>query len=144
MHTSPEPDARHCSSPLLDSRRGCARSARGGESTAPRRTRRNLRRDATRAEALLWVALRKHRLSGRKFRRQHSIGPYVLDFYCPAMRLAVELDGGAHDHEAVQAYDRHRETYLARHQIRVLRFINDDVQANLTGVAVEIEAALDR
>jgi very-short-patch-repair endonuclease len=87
---------------------------------------------------------RKHRLCGRKFRRQHSIRPYLLDFHCPVMRLAVELDGGAHDHEAAQAYDRHRETYLARHQIRVLRFINDDVETSLTGVAAEIETVLDR
>ncbi len=88
--------------------------------------------------------LRKHRLSGRKFRRQHSIGPYVLDFYCPAMRLAVELDGGAHDHVAAQDYDRRRETYLAHYGIHVLRFINNDVETNLAGVVAEIEAMLDR
>ncbi len=88
--------------------------------------------------------LRKHRLSGRKFRRQHSIGPYVLDFYCPATRLEVELDGIAHDHEAAEAHDRRRETYLARYRIHVVRFVNDDVETNLAGVVAEIEAVLDR
>jgi len=107
-------------------------------------TRRRLRRDATRAEALLWGALRKQRLSGRKFRRQHSFGPYVLDFYCPATRLAVELDGSAHDHAAAQAHDRRREAYLAGRQIRVLRFLNEDVETNLEGVVAQIEAVLDR
>ncbi len=106
-------------------------------------TRRSLRRGATRAEALLWGALRKHRLSGRKFRRQHSIGPYVLDFYCPAMRLAVELDGSAHDHEAAEAHDRRREDYLARCGIRVVRFVNEDIETNLAGVVTELEAVLD-
>jgi len=72
-----------------------------------------------------------------------SIGPYVLDFYCPAIRLAVELDGSAHDHEAAEVHDSRREAYLARCAIRVMRFVNDEVEMNLAGVVAVIEAALD-
>ena len=71
------------------------------------------------SRGLLWDALRKQRLSGRKPPRRHSIGPSVLDLYCPSIRLAIELDGDVHDHEATEDYDRRREVELARHAIRV-------------------------
>ena len=103
--------------------------------------RRSLRGDATPAERLLCAALRKSRLGGRKFRRQHGIGAYVVDFYCPAERLAVELDGSAHDSADAQRADGVRTDYLARRAIRVLRFANDDVRTNLEGVLTVIGAA---
>ncbi len=95
--------------------------------------RRRLRAAATRAEQLLWGQLRGSR-TGRKFRRQHSVGRYVLDFYCPAERLAVELDGTAHDSATADAHDAVRDAFLARCRIRTLRFTNDDVETNLEGV----------
>lgn len=81
----------------------------------------------TPAEAALWKLLKNKQLRGRKFRRQHSAGPYVLDFYCPAERLAVELDGAVHDDPLRGRYDAARTTTLNRHGIRVVRFENRDV-----------------
>jgi very-short-patch-repair endonuclease len=100
--------------------------------------RRELRAQLTSAEAALWKHLQRSQLDGRKFRRQHGVGPYVLDFYCPRERLAVELDGAAHDHEAAQSRDQIRERFLTQTGIKVLRFENRDVIENLEGVLVEI------
>ena len=100
--------------------------------------RRQLRNQSTPAEAVLWRYLRGCQLEGRKFRRQHSVGPYVVDFYCPEERLAVELDGAVHDDPARRAYDALRQDYLHGQGIRVVRFENrrvfDDPNAVLRGV----------
>jgi very-short-patch-repair endonuclease len=88
--------------------------------------RRKLRRDGTWAEATLWSALRARQL-GAKWRRQHPGGPYVLDFYCPLARVAVELDGDPHFTEERQLRDAERDRYLAAGGIRVLRFTNEQV-----------------
>ena len=107
----------------------------------PLRTRRKqLRSSLTPAEAALWKALQRSQLDGRKFRRQHSLGPYVLDFYCPGEHLGVELDGAAHDSERAQRRDGARDQYLAELGIRVLRFQNQDVMQNLEGVLEAIRA----
>src|SRR5260221_11953707 len=95
--------------------------------------RRELRRGLTIAEARLWKHLKGRSLRGRKFRRQHSVGSYVLDFYCPAERLAVELDGAAHDHEAAQDRDAIRTRFLQSAGIRLVRFRNLEVIENLKG-----------
>jgi very-short-patch-repair endonuclease len=79
-----------------------------------------LRRRMTFPEVLLWRELRKAG-HGYKFRRQHPVGPYVLDFYCEAARLAVEVDGADHNDEAATAYDERRDAWLKRQGIRVLR-----------------------
>jgi very-short-patch-repair endonuclease len=84
--------------------------------------RRDLRRHSTDAEAALWFRLRAKRLAGFKFRRQHPCGPYILDFYCPSRRLAIELDGGQHFEAIAQAYDRRRTEYLRSRHIDVIRF----------------------
>jgi len=89
--------------------------------------RRHLRRNLTPAEAALWGILRKSGVEGRKFRRQHSVGKYVLDFYCPAERLAVELDGEVHLDELSQIHDRARKRYLNEQGIKVIRFENEFV-----------------
>jgi len=98
--------------------------------------RRALRHTGTDAEAVLWFWLRAKRLWGFKFRRQHPCGPYILDFYCPGKRVAVELDGGQHFEPAAQVYDERRTTYLRARGISLLRFGNDVVFK-------EIEAVLD-
>ncbi|AYA37332.1 DUF559 domain-containing protein [Hymenobacter oligotrophus] len=87
-----------------------------------KQTRKQLRGNLTPAEAALWKALQGGRLDNRKFRRQHSVGPYILDFYCPAERLAVELDGQGHFDVAGEAHDVARAAYLRHVGIRVLRF----------------------
>jgi very-short-patch-repair endonuclease len=101
--------------------------------------RRTLRRSLTLAEARLWKYLQRSQLEGRKFRRQHSVGLFVLDFYSPVEKVAIELDGAAHDHDAAQLADTARDLYLASLGIMVLRFENREVMENLEGVLLRIE-----
>ena len=84
-----------------------------------------LRRTLTQPERTLWALLRRNEL-GYHFRRQHPIGPYVLDFYCAAARLCVEVDGPAHADR--QAQDARRDNWLAAQRIRTLRFSSEDVE----------------
>lgn len=93
------------------------------------KTRRTeLRNNATQAEELLWYELRKSQLKGVKFRRHHSVGNYILDFYSPGERLAIELDGGHHqEDDAQKEYDRKRTEFLNSMKIEVIRFKNTDV-----------------
>ena len=78
----------------------------------------------TDAERRLWYHLRRHGMNGLKFRRQHPVGPYIVDFYCAGARLVVEVDGGQHYEEASKAYDQRRTLYLRARGLRVLRFSN--------------------
>ena len=96
--------------------------------------RRRLRRSPTPAETTLWKALQGSKLAGKKFRRQHSIGNYVVDFYCPECKLAVELDGEKHFNSMASEYDLRRTEFLGRHNIRVLRFENRAVFEHSDGV----------
>jgi Uncharacterized protein conserved in bacteria len=89
--------------------------------------RKDLRKDATEAEQVLWQLLRNGALDGRKFRRQHSIGGYILDFYCVSEKLSIELDGEGHFTEEGKAYDTERTAYLKECGIRELRFENFQV-----------------
>src|SRR5688572_29399441 len=82
---------------------------------------RRMRRYPTTAEGFLWKLLRTKLLEGSKFRRQHRLGPFILDFYCPAARLVVELDGSVHGEERQQAWDARRTHELEVRGIRVLR-----------------------
>ena len=104
--------------------------------------RQALRTNGTAAEATLWSALKSAQLGGYKFRRQHGVGPYVLDFYCPAARLAVELDGAGHTDVVGQARDVARDSYLRALGIRVLRFENKLIWSNFDGVTHAISSAL--
>lgn len=110
----------------------------GGRGSRFSRTRavtaraRNLRSNMTDAEARLWRALRRDQLNGLHFRRQHPIGPFTVDFYCPSLRLAVEVDGGQHAEQVKQADDR-RTAWLAEKGIVVVRYWNNDVLSNLEG-----------
>ncbi len=81
---------------------------------------------ATAAEKLLWCELRA-RAIGPKWRRQHAIGPYIVDLYCPAARLVIELDGHQHGDDAHAAYDAARARFIERRGLRVVRFTNGDV-----------------
>lgn len=104
--------------------------------------RQALRTNGTTAEAMLWRALKSAQLGGYKFRRQHGVGPYVLDFYCPAARLAVELDGAGHADAVGQAHDTERDNYLRVLGIRVLRFENKLVWSDFDGITHAILSAL--
>jgi very-short-patch-repair endonuclease len=83
--------------------------------------------------------LKGKRLGGRKFRRQHSVGYYILDFYCPSKKLAIELDGKHHFTEEGMKYDEERTKYLNSLGIRVVRFENEQVFQSPEGVLAEIE-----
>jgi len=96
--------------------------------------RKDLRSNLTSAEASLWKCLQKSQLEGRKFRRQHSVGSYILDFYCPAEKLAVELDGAGHFTEDGRIYDEVRDKYLNGLGIRVIRIENKNVFKNISMV----------
>jgi len=86
-----------------------------------------LRSNLTSAEAFLWLRLKNSQLEGRKFRRQHSVGNYILDFYCPSEKLAIELDGMMHFTEDGLKIDENRTAYLNLMGINVLRFENAEV-----------------
>jgi very-short-patch-repair endonuclease len=88
---------------------------------------RELRKTATDAEVLLWQFLRNRRLEGARFRRQHPYKGYILDFYCHAAKLAIEVDGSGHLEAEQARHDEERTRSLARHGIRVLRFWNHEV-----------------
>lgn len=92
--------------------------------------RKELRNNLTPAEATLWKLLKGKQLGGRKFRRQHSVGNYILDFYCPSERIAIELDGQGHFEYSQAEYDKERDLFLEYFGIRVLRFENNWVWAN--------------
>jgi very-short-patch-repair endonuclease len=101
---------------------------------------RRLRGEPTIVETRLWAKLRGAQVDGPSFRRQHPAGPYVLDFYCPELRLAVELDGGQHNFDRHALRDRRRDNWLAERGVRTLRFWNVDVVQNLSGVLAVIAA----
>ncbi len=103
--------------------------------------RKELRQNLTPPEKRLWLYLQGSQL-GAKFRRQPSVGSYILDFYCPQYRLAIEIDGAFHDSEQSHIYDNERTNFLAKSGITVLRFTNKDVMNNLDGVLSEIKKYL--
>ena len=103
---------------------------------------RQLRRDQTDAEQLLWYSLRDRQLFGLKFRRQYPVGPYVLDFYCHEYKLCIELDGGQHYENAGIQHDEQRQAFLASRGVHTLRFSNHDVLQHLEGVLLQIAAAI--
>ena len=89
--------------------------------------RKQLRTHSTQAECVLWRLLKGSQVGGLKFRRQHSIGPYVLDFYCPMLKLGIELDGGIHEDLFVHAKDDEKEAFLNDNGITIMRFPNEVV-----------------
>ncbi|MCK4333671.1 endonuclease domain-containing protein [candidate division WOR-3 bacterium] len=103
---------------------------------------RELRSSQTPAELKLWTCLRNKQLFGFKFRRQHPIGKFIVDFYCHEAKLAIELDGGGHTEPAQAKYDNERTDSLEVEGIRILRFWNTDVLGNLEGVIETIAEAL--
>jgi very-short-patch-repair endonuclease len=100
--------------------------------------RRQLRNNLTPAEAELWRYLQNGKLEGKKFRRQHSIGNYILDFYCPQERLGIELDGRGHFTDNGHEADEKRTAFLHSLNIRIIRFENKEVFDQLEGVLEEI------
>jgi len=112
---------------------------RGPRTTSTSRAR-SLRRRSTRAEWVLWLALRDRRLGGFKFARQQPIGRFYVDFVCREHRLIVEVDGGQH---ADNSGDRERDAYLSAQGYRVVRVWNGDVLANIQGVLEMLKSELE-
>ena len=103
---------------------------------------RELRRQQTQAEALLWCRLRRKQLDGLKFRRQHILGPFIVDFASLERKLIIEVDGGQHNIESGHQRDQERTAWLEAQGYRVIRFWNNDVLASPDGVLEIIRQAL--
>ncbi len=106
-----------------------------------RERRRELRKISTKAEEILWFELR-HRKLGSKFKRQHSIGGYVVDFYCPASKLIVEVDGEIHNTAESLEYDVIRDNYHKELGLKVLRFKNEEVEKDTEKVLTMVRGFL--
>jgi very-short-patch-repair endonuclease len=141
--------------PLLPQREERAGERRLSKSSQPKQTTqrpqtwqtanaRRLRREQTDDEKELWRALRAGRFAGFKFRRQHPIGSYFLDFYCPTAKLSIELDGSQHGHQEPRAHDQQRHAFLEANGVLELRFWNHRWRANPHGILLDIWFALQK
>ena len=102
---------------------------------------RRMRETPTHAEGLLWKKLRKKRLGGFRFRRQHIIYTFIVDFYCPLAKLVIEVDGSVHDDQ--EEYDREREEIIENLGYQVLRFRNDQIEREIEAVLAGIYGACE-
>ena len=118
-----------------------ARTVRWHHRTMASPLARRLRQTPTDAENRLWLHLRRKQLRGLRFRRQHPIGNYVVDFFCPEVQLIIEVDGGQHN--APDSKDDIRTAWLESRGYRVIRFWNNDVLTNTEGVLTTIADALN-
>jgi len=100
--------------------------------------RQYLRNNATTVERILWSKLKGKQFLGHKFRRQHGIGPFIVDFYCHECKLAIEIDGATHWTGEAKEYDRRREKYIGQYGVHFLRFTNSAIAENLHGVLIAI------
>ncbi|MEI8224121.1 MAG: DUF559 domain-containing protein [bacterium] len=101
--------------------------------------RKSLRRALTGEERIIWSILKKY-INNARFRRQYSIGAYILDFYSPRYRVGIELDGAHHLNQVI--YDKERDIYLQNKKILILRFLNEDIRNNLPSVTQKIKMEL--
>jgi len=104
--------------------------------------RRQLRRNQTFCEKIMWMYLRNRQLSGVKFRRQYSVDQYVIDFYAPALKFAIELDGDIHNLSEQKEYDKKRQEYLEQFGIKFLRITNEELLGNANKTFEKIETEI--
>lgn len=104
---------------------------------------RNMRKEPTFAESVLWERLRRKQIGGFKFRRQHPVGNFIVDFYCSEAHLVIEIDGSIHDMKEQVEYDMNRQQFLEELGIRVIRFSNEDVCKQTNDVIECILQVLD-
>jgi len=96
---------------------------------------RKLRKNMTEAEIVLWSRIRRNQVNGARFYRQKPIGKYIVDFYCPAKKLVIEIDGGQHyESGEIIPEDRERTVFLESQGLKVIRFTNTDIMRNLVSV----------
>ena len=105
--------------------------------------RKQLRTEGTKAEAILWLALKNKQIRGRRFRRQYSVGNYILDFYCPAEKIIIEVDGSVHADSLRAQHDYERTVFLESQGIRVVRFENWQVLYQLEDVVEGIASLFE-
>ncbi|NUM80846.1 DUF559 domain-containing protein [bacterium] len=110
---------------------------------AQKEKRQYLRNNATKAEQLLWLQLKGSQL-GVKFRRQHGIGRFILDFYCPEIRLALEADGYTHESPEAKIRDRERQSCIETYKIHFLRFTDEEIAGNMEKVLATIKHEIAR
>jgi very-short-patch-repair endonuclease len=106
--------------------------------TSEKIKRRLLRNNMTKAEVMLWSQLKGKGVNGYKFRRQYSIDKFVLDFYCPRLRLAIEIDGESHYIDGADIRDAARQKIIESYGITFLRFTNREIYENMEGVIEKI------
>jgi very-short-patch-repair endonuclease len=111
--------------------------------SSEKKKRRFLRNHSTKTEKLLWRYLRKSQVKGCKFRRQYSVGAFVIDFYCAELKLAIEVDGPTHLGKETKEYDEVRQKYIEAFEIQFLRFTNEEVLENLDKVIAIISKKID-
>ena len=112
--------------------------------TSEKEKRRILRKDQTFCEKILWRYLRDRQLLGCKFRRQYSIDQFVIDFYSPEIKFAIELDGDVHNNPDQKEYDVKRQEYLETFGITFLRITNDELMSNANLAFAKIENAIKK
>ena len=101
-----------------------------------------MRRNLTPAEEALWDAIKRVYFDGVRFRRQHPVGTWILDFYCPKLKLVIEVDGKIHDSKT--EYDAIRTAHLESHGYHVVRFQNEEIFGDLPGVMIKIQIAVEQ
>ena len=102
--------------------------------------RKTLRRNAPQQEGILWQYVKNRKINNQKFKRQYSIGRYVVDFYCPALKLVIVIDGDYHLQESVKKYDTERQNFMESMDINCLRFSNRDIEENIDVVINKISS----
>jgi very-short-patch-repair endonuclease len=105
---------------------------------------REMRKEPTRAEDRLWSWLRDRRFGNYKFRRQHPVGDYILDFYCAELKIAIELDGVVHEVDCVAEHDKRRTRYLERQGIMIVRLENEQMRIEPDIVSDTIQWAINK
>jgi very-short-patch-repair endonuclease len=102
-------------------------------------TRRHLRKNQTYTENIVWMYLRDRQMDGYKFRRQYSVDQFIIDFYCPKIKLALEIDRSVHDEPDNKEYDVNRQEYLESFGIKFLRLTNEEINGNPNAAFEKIE-----
>ena len=104
--------------------------------------RKNLRNNPTEEENILWQYLKSKRMCGFKFRRQYSVDQFIIDFYCPKLFLAIEIDGGYHLDEEISTYDQARQIIIEAFGITFLRFSNQEIRYDIEKVLYIIKSKI--
>ena len=106
-------------------------------------SRKFLRNHPTYTEFLMWKQLKSKRLCGYKFRRQYSVDQYIIDFYCPRLKLAIEVDGISHESERQKRYDKYRQRYIEKFDIKFIRILDEEILLDLDVVLDRIKVKIE-